>query len=90
MDAQAIHAATLALDTHIDIRWPDPSDWLLLSGYALSYAEMREAATRWLAGPPPPAPLVFDSSPMAPHLDVYHWLTVVQELLVVAVMGAAT
>ena len=48
---------------------PDPSDWLLLSGYALSYAEMREAATRWLAGPPPPAPLVFDPSPMAAHLD---------------------
>lgn len=28
-----------------------------------------------------------ESDPMAPHLDVYHWLTVVQELLVVALMG---
>lgn len=28
-----------------------------------------------------------DGDPMAPHLDVYHWLTVVQELLVVALMG---
>lgn len=27
--------------------------------------------------------------PQAAHLDVYHWLTVVQELLVVAVMGAS-
>lgn len=26
--------------------------------------------------------------PQAAHLDVYHWLTVIQELLVVAVMGA--
>ncbi len=26
-DAAAIHAATLALDTHIDIRWPDPPEW---------------------------------------------------------------
>lgn len=25
-DAAAIHAATLTLDTHIDIRWPDPPD----------------------------------------------------------------
>jgi membrane dipeptidase len=26
MDAAAIHAATLTLDTHVDIRWPDPPD----------------------------------------------------------------
>jgi membrane dipeptidase len=25
-DAAAIHAATLTLDTHVDIRWPDPPD----------------------------------------------------------------
>lgn len=44
------------------------SDWLLLSGYALSYREMRAAATRWLERAAPPAPLVFDPSPMAAHL----------------------
>lgn len=27
LDTDAIHAATLALDTHIDIRWPNPPDW---------------------------------------------------------------
>lgn len=26
MSADAIHAATLTLDTHVDIRWPDPPD----------------------------------------------------------------
>lgn len=26
MDAASVHAATLTLDTHIDIRWPDPPD----------------------------------------------------------------
>jgi membrane dipeptidase len=26
MDAQAVHARTLTLDTHIDIRWPEPPD----------------------------------------------------------------
>jgi hypothetical protein len=28
-----------------------------------------------------------EGDPMAAHLDVYHWLTVVQELLVVALIG---
>ncbi|HEY4252947.1 MAG TPA: membrane dipeptidase [Roseomonas sp.] len=26
MSAEAIHAATLTIDTHVDIRWPDPPD----------------------------------------------------------------
>jgi sugar/nucleoside kinase (ribokinase family) len=48
---------------------PGPGDWLLLSGYALSYPRMREAATRWLEGPAPGAPLLFDPSPMAARLE---------------------
>ena len=30
-----------------------------------------------------------DDHPMAPHLDVYQWLTVLQEYLVLALMGVA-
>jgi Domain of unknown function (DUF2017) len=29
-----------------------------------------------------------DDHPMAPHLDVYQWLTVLQEYLVLALMGS--
>ena len=29
-----------------------------------------------------------DDHPLAPHLDVYQWLTVLQEYLVVALMGS--
>ena len=34
------------------------------------------------------AQVVPDDHPMAPHLDVYQWLTVLQEYLVLALMGS--
>ena len=37
-------------------------------------------------GPPQLPP----SDPMAGHMDIYHWLTVMQELLVLALMGNPT
>lgn len=44
------------------------ADWLLLSGYALSYAGSREALTRWLQGPGRKRRLVFDPAPLVAHL----------------------
>lgn len=39
-------------------------DWILLSGYALSYAGNQAAFAHWLDQIPPDAPLVFDPSPV--------------------------
>jgi membrane dipeptidase len=39
-DDQAIHAATLTLDTHIDIRWPDPPDPLVEGAMRVDFPKM--------------------------------------------------
>ena len=51
-------------DTALDSIAPGPSDWVVVSGYTLSYPESRDALTRWLAKLPPSRPLVFDPSPV--------------------------
>jgi membrane dipeptidase len=40
MDAKALHAATLCLDTHIDIRWPDPPDPLAEGAMRVDFPKM--------------------------------------------------
>ncbi|MDO9707918.1 dipeptidase [Paracraurococcus lichenis] len=40
MDAEAIHAATLCLDTHIDIRWPEPPDPLAEGTMRVDFPKM--------------------------------------------------
>ena len=40
-DAAAIHAATLTLDTHIDIRWPDPPDATAETDRRVDFPKMR-------------------------------------------------
>lgn len=42
---------------------PRPDDWLLLSGYALTYPESREALAAWARALPPGSRLVFDPAP---------------------------
>lgn len=46
MDAAAIHQATLALDTHIDIRWPDPSDWLTETNQRVDLPKMQRGGMK--------------------------------------------
>lgn len=46
MDIAAIHQATLALDTHIDIRWPDPSDWLTETNQRVDLPKMQRGGMR--------------------------------------------
>ncbi|MBX9697821.1 MAG: dipeptidase [Acetobacteraceae bacterium] len=46
MDAQAIHASTLTLDTHIDIKWPDPPDWLTETAQRVDYPKMARGGLR--------------------------------------------
>ncbi|HYF09579.1 MAG TPA: dipeptidase [Acetobacteraceae bacterium] len=45
-DAAAIHAATLALDTHIDIRWPDPPDWRTETAQRVDLPKMRRGGMK--------------------------------------------
>lgn len=45
-----------------------PSDWLLLSGYALAYRRSREALTRWLPAKCRRGRLVFDPAPLVARL----------------------
>ncbi|MGP1395037.1 MAG: PfkB family carbohydrate kinase [Inquilinaceae bacterium] len=40
-------------------------DWVVASGYTLSYPDSRDVLVRWLASLPPSIPLVFDPSPVA-------------------------
>lgn len=40
MDSDAIHAATLCLDTHIDIRWPEPPDPLAEGPMRVDFRKM--------------------------------------------------
>jgi membrane dipeptidase len=40
MDPDAIHAATLCLDTHIDIRWPEPPDPLTETAMRVDFPKM--------------------------------------------------
>jgi len=46
MDAAAIHDATLALDTHIDIRWPDPPDWTTETDRRVDLPKMRRGGMK--------------------------------------------
>ncbi len=46
MDGQAIHAATLTLDTHVDIRWPEPPDPLAESTMLVDFPKMRRGGLR--------------------------------------------
>ncbi len=46
MDAQQIHAATLTLDTHIDIRWPDPPDPTRETDRCVDFPKMRRGGLR--------------------------------------------
>ena len=41
-----------------------PADWVVVSGYTLSYGGSRDALARWLQALPPSQPLVFDPSPV--------------------------
>lgn len=46
MDAQAIHRATLALDTHIDIRWPGSPDWTTETNQRVDLPKMRRGGMK--------------------------------------------
>jgi membrane dipeptidase len=46
MDAAAIHATTLTLDTHIDIKWPDPPDWLAETEQRVDHPKMIRGGLR--------------------------------------------
>ncbi len=46
MDAAAIHAATLTLDTHVDIKWPDPPDWLGETPQRVDFPKMLRGGLR--------------------------------------------
>lgn len=46
MDAEAIHRASLALDTHIDIRWPAPSDWLTETNQRVDLPKMQRGGMK--------------------------------------------
>ena len=46
MDAARIHASTLTLDTHVDIRWPDPPDWLAETEQRVDYPKMARGGLR--------------------------------------------
>lgn len=52
-------------DRDLDRVAPQDGDWVVASGYTLSYPDSRDALVRWLAGLPPSIPLVFDPSPVA-------------------------
>lgn len=45
-DAAAIHAATLALDTHIDIRWPGSPDWTTETNQRVDLPKMRRGGMK--------------------------------------------
>lgn len=45
-DARAIHAATLTLDTHIDIKWPETPDWLAETEQRVDLPKMRRGGLR--------------------------------------------
>ena len=45
-DAAAIHAATLTLDTHIDIRWPDPPDATRETDRRVDFPKMRRGGLK--------------------------------------------
>ncbi len=45
-DAAAIHAATLTLDTHIDIRWPDPPDATTETDRRVDFPKMTRGGLR--------------------------------------------
>ncbi|MGF1627970.1 MAG: PfkB family carbohydrate kinase [Kiloniellaceae bacterium] len=44
---------------------PKAGDWIVISGYTLSYGGSRDALTRWLASQSPAYPVVFDPAPVA-------------------------
>lgn len=46
MDAAAIHAATLTLDTHVDIKWPGTPDWLAETPQRVDYPKMARGGLR--------------------------------------------
>jgi len=46
MDMQAVHAATLTLDTHIDIRWPEPPDPTRDTDRCVDFPKMRRGGLR--------------------------------------------
>ncbi|MCS6891037.1 MAG: dipeptidase [Rhodovarius sp.] len=41
-----VHAATLVLDTHIDIRWPDPPEWTAQTMQLVDLPKMRAGGVR--------------------------------------------
>lgn len=46
MTPEAIHAATLTLDTHVDIRWPDPPDPTAQGPLRVDFPKMRAGGLR--------------------------------------------
>jgi len=46
MDAAAIHRATLALDTHIDIRWPGSPDWTTETNQRVDLPKMQRGGLK--------------------------------------------
>ena len=46
MDAAAIHRATLALDTHIDIRWPASPDWTTETNQRVDLPKMQRGGMK--------------------------------------------
>jgi membrane dipeptidase len=46
MSPRDIHAATLTLDSHIDIRWPDTPDWLAETAQRVDYPKMARGGLR--------------------------------------------
>lgn len=52
-------------DRDLDPVTPQDGDWVVASGYTLSYPDSRDALLRWLTGLRPSIPMIFDPSPVA-------------------------
>jgi membrane dipeptidase len=44
--SDAIHAATLTLDTHVDIRWPDPPDATTETDRCVDFPKMQRGGLK--------------------------------------------
>ncbi|MFM8616415.1 MAG: hypothetical protein ACKOC9_17235, partial [Alphaproteobacteria bacterium] len=49
--SEAIHAATLTLDTHVDIRWPDPPDATQETDRCVDFPKMQRGSRRLSSSP---------------------------------------
>ncbi|NIA71724.1 ribokinase [Pelagibius litoralis] len=51
-------------DAELSAVHPQRGDWIVVSGYTLSYADSREPLHRWLTSLPPDLPVIFDPAPV--------------------------